>query len=221
MDHLPEHQPLAFDPDGSHENSCVDLSVLIRRVAGGNSIAFRQIYDLQAPRLHGIALRITRNTGLAADATQEAFLQIWNNAGRFNGALGSPEAWMVCLVRYRALDIVRRHCCETYAGDVPDVMDTDLDAFEMLAASDNLAAIQTLLGQLQPMGRRLLILAFIDGLTHVEISERLHLPLGTVKSGIRRSLRALRPTLAEDLADESVGYQIRDILRSMPEPTAN
>jgi RNA polymerase sigma-70 factor, ECF subfamily len=169
-----------------------DLALLIPRIAAGDRAAFRHVYDLQAPRLYAVALRITRQAPLASDAVHDALLQLWRNAGRFDLERGNPEAWLVSLVRYRALDIARRRSREVSDEDLPEPIDEDPDPLERLAASRDAAALHACLAQLDSERRRLLALAFIDGLSHSEVAERLRLPIGTVKSWIRRSLQSLR-----------------------------
>ena len=178
--------------DTDQGDAATELASLIRRVAAGDRGAFRRIYDLQAPRLHAIALRITRQAPLAADATHDAFLQVWRNAGRFDAARGNPEAWLVSLVRYRALDIARRRGREVPDEDMPEQVDEGPDPLAQLASSRDAAALHACLGQLEGERRRLLALAFVEGLSHSELAERLQIPLGTVKSWIRRSLQSLR-----------------------------
>lgn len=178
--------------DMDREELSGELAGLIRLVAAGHRGAFRRIYDLQSPRMHAVAMRITRQGPLAADAVHDAFLQLWRNAGRFDLARGNPEAWLISLVRYRALDIARRRGREVQDDDVPEQMDERPDALEQLASSQDAAALHACLGQLDTERRRLLVLAFVEGLSHSEVSERLKLPLGTVKSWIRRSLQSLR-----------------------------
>ena len=85
-----------------------DTATLLLRCGNGDRAAFRTLYDRWSGRLHGIALRITRQAPLAADATHDAFVQVWQQAHRFDPARGNAEAFLVSLVRYRALDIVRR-----------------------------------------------------------------------------------------------------------------
>jgi RNA polymerase sigma-70 factor (ECF subfamily) len=175
------------------QNAAIDqLADLIRRVAAGDRGAFRRIYDLQAPRLYGIALRITRQAPLASDAVHDALLQLWRNAGRFDIDRGNPEAWLISLVRYRALDIVRHRAREAPEDDLPEAIDEDPDPFARLASSRDAAALHRCLNGLEPDRRRLLSLAFVEGLSHSEVAERVKMPLGTVKSGIRRSLQSLR-----------------------------
>jgi RNA polymerase sigma-70 factor (ECF subfamily) len=177
--------------DAAADDPLVDL---LRRVAAGDRAAFRRLYDLQAPRLYAVALRVTRQSPLAADAVHDAFLQVWRNADRFETARGSPAAWLLSLVRYRALDIARRRGREVSQDDLdlPEPVDDAPDPLDRLASSRDAAALHGCLGQLEAERRRLLLLAFVEGLSHSEVAERVRMPLGTVKSWIRRSLQALR-----------------------------
>ncbi len=172
-----------------------DLATLIPRVGSGDRDAFRRLYDLQAPRLYAVALRILRQPALAADAVQDAFVQVWRNSGQFDPLRGHPEAWLVSLVRYRALDLVRRRTREVSGDDMAEPIDLDPDPLARLTATRDAAALYACLDKLEPERRHLLTLAFTEGLSHSEAAERLNLPLGTVKSWIRRSLQALRHCL--------------------------
>lgn len=177
-----------------------DPGALLWLVAAGDRIAFRRLYDLQAPRLYAVALRITRQSALAADAVHDAFLQVWRNAARFDAARGSAEAWLLSLVRYRALDIARRRVRETPDDDLPERQDTDPDPLARLETARDAAALHRCLQTLEPERRRLVVMAFVEGLSHSELAERLATPLGTIKSWIRRSLLALRACLGEPAA---------------------
>lgn len=169
-----------------------ELSALLGRVAAGDRAAFRRVYDLQAPRLYAVAMRIVRQAPLASDAVHDALLQVWRNAGRFDLARGNPEAWLLSLVRYRALDIARRRGREVSGDDLPEAIDDAPGPLERLASTRDAAALRACLAQLADDRRHLVVLAFVDGLTHSEAAERLGMPLGTVKSWIRRSLQSLR-----------------------------
>ncbi len=92
------------------------LTTLLQHCAAGDADALRQIYDLQAARLHGIALRITRQPALAADVVQDAFISVWQFASTFDPSRGSAEVWLTSIIRYRALDTVRRHRREVISG---------------------------------------------------------------------------------------------------------
>ena len=171
-------------------------SDLISRVATGDRAAFRDLYDLWGARLHGVALRITRQPAMAADATHDAFVQLWRHADRFDPSRGSGEAFLVTLVRYRALDIARRAAREIPGYEPEDEADESPGALDQLAAAAEGTALRRCLAALDPDRRRLVIMAFVDGLSHSDLATRLSQPLGTIKSTIRRSLLSLRECLA-------------------------
>jgi RNA polymerase sigma-70 factor (ECF subfamily) len=172
-----------------------ELSALLKRCASGDRSAFRRLYDAQSPRLHGLALRITRDPALAADATHDAFVQVWNQSVRFDPERGAAGAWLTSIVRYRALDIARRRGREQAGFEPPEQEDESPDALAQLVSSDEGAALKRCLETLEPERRTLLLQAFSDGLSHSEIAEKTGTPLGTIKSWIRRSLASLKRCL--------------------------
>ena len=173
-----------------------DTAALLHRCAGGDCTAFRLLYDRWSSRLYGVALRITRETSLAGDALHDAFLQIWQMAHRYDPDRGGAEAWMVGMVRFRALDIVRRRAREVPGYEPEEREDESPDAPARLVSTTEGAALHRCLNELEEERRRLVVLAFVDGLSHSELAGRMSVPLGTVKSWIRRSLIQLRGCLA-------------------------
>lgn len=171
------------------------LADLLGRIAHRDRVALRQLYDLEAPRLFGIALRLTGERELASDALHDAFMQVLNQASRFDPGRGSAEAWLVSLVRYRALDIVRRRRREVLGYEPADAPSQEPDALATLARTEEGDALRICLGELEEDRRRLIVLAFVEGLSHAELAARLRMPLGTVKSTIRRALVKLRECL--------------------------
>jgi RNA polymerase sigma-70 factor (ECF subfamily) len=171
-------------------------AALIGAVARGNKAALRRLYDREARRLYGIALRIVRRPEVADDVLQDAFIQVWNNAGSFDPARGAAEAWLTGVVRFRALDAVRKTRREELSddprlGDSSDFTDPG-DAIDLKAAGIEL---QRCLEQLEDSQRRCIALAYVEGLSHAEIAARIRSPLGTVKSWVRRGLLSLRSCL--------------------------
>ena len=122
-------------------------------------------------------------------------MQVWQQAHRFDPARGSAEAFLISLVRYRALDIVRRLSREVPGYEADDQPDAAPDALARLVSTAEGAALHRCLGLLDPERRRLLMMAFVEGLSHSELAGRLRMPLGTVKSTIRRGLLSLRECL--------------------------
>ena len=172
------------------------VDVLIEAVGRGSPVALKRLYDVESRRLYGIALRLARRPESAADVLQEAFLQIWQNAATFSAERGAGAAWLTGVVRFRALDAVRKVGRETLSDD-PALGDEALepDVVEKLDAVAQTAALRRCLTLLEDEQRRCILLAFVDGLSHSQIAERIKAPLGSVKSWIRRGLHSLRRCL--------------------------
>ncbi len=172
-----------------------EVAMLLARCAQADGVAFRRLYELQSATLYGVALRITRQPALAADAVHDAMLQVWRNAARFDPARGNARAWLLSLVRYRALDSVARVGREVLGIELPEVADTDPDPLDRLLATREGTALHHCLQQIEPERRNLVVLAFVEGLSHTEVAAHVRQPLGSVKSSIRRALIALRACL--------------------------
>lgn len=165
---------------------------LLTRCGQGDAQAFRRLYDTASGRLYRIALRITRVEALASDAFHDAMLEVWCKADRYNPDRGNADAWLAGLVRYRALDIVRKRRPEIYGIEMPEPVDEAPDALRLVIAAAEGAALRACLDEIELPHRRLVLHAFVDGLSHREIAAHMGQPLGTVKSSIRRTLLALR-----------------------------
>lgn len=168
---------------------------LLVKCGRGDAKAFRTLYDTNSARLYGVALRITRSPALASDAVHDAMLQVWRNADRYDPERGNADGWLVSLVRYRALDIARRQAREITGVEVAERIDEDPDVLTRMVAGAEGTALRTCLETVEAPRRRLVLLAFIEGLTQSEIAAHVGQPLGTVKSSIRRALIALRGCL--------------------------
>jgi RNA polymerase sigma factor (sigma-70 family) len=165
--------------------------------------ALRALYDQTSTKLYGLAIKVVGNRGWAEDVLQEAFVTVWRSAGDYRATLSPPMAWMGMIVRSRALDFLRRRTSEradsvqeidetiseTVAGDSPDPVDT-------AQASEQAWALHECMRKLEARQREVLSLAYLRDLSHGELSEQLNLPLGTVKTWIRRGLEQLRGCMA-------------------------
>lgn len=180
--------------DGSTDSR--SLTDLLSRCRTGDGEAFRALYDAESLRLYGMALRITGQPALAADAMHDAFLQVWQNAGRFDPARGPAEAWLTGLVRYRAIDLIRQRARETPEEALPEERDPQPGALEVLLENAAGKALHRCLFALEERQRQVIVLAFVNGMTHAELATHLGVPLGTAKSWIRRGLLALKACLA-------------------------
>ncbi len=176
---------------------------LLDRVATRDERALKLLYDLTASRLYGLALRIVANKEWAEDVLQESFLGIWRSAETYRGSLSPPLAWMGMLVRSRALDFLRRRRAERLHLNVPIesveelLQDQDAQApMQLIEASEQAAALHQCLQQLAQPQRQVVSLAYLRDLSHSELASCLKLPLGTVKTWMRRSLEQLRKCMA-------------------------
>ncbi|MDB5964631.1 MAG: polymerase subunit sigma-24 [Polaromonas sp.] len=185
------------------ESTDKHLIALLDRVALADEPALRELYDLTSSRLYGVAVRVVTNREWAEDVLQEAFVNIWRIAGDYKASLSPPMAWMGLVVRSRGLDFLRRRAsdradrmqelddviADTVAGDSPNPMD-------MAMASEQAKALHECLSQLDNKQREVVSLAYMRDLSHGELAEQLKLPLGTVKTWIRRGLEQLRGCMA-------------------------
>lgn len=173
------------------------LADLLAAAARGERDALRGIYQRQSVRLFGVANAVLRDRDQAADAVHNGFLNIARRAGQFDPTRGTPEAWLAAVVRYAALDILRARGRETPSDD-PGLGDTPVEpeALQALESQENGARLKQCLEALPEKNRRGIVLAFVHGLSHPQIAEKLELPLGTVKAWIRRGLLTLRECMA-------------------------
>jgi RNA polymerase sigma-70 factor (ECF subfamily) len=176
----------------------VDLDDALRRCASGDRAALRAIYDAEAPRMVGVALRLLRRPALAEEAVHDAFVQIWQRAGSFDPARGQARPWLYAVVRNRALNILRGEARTDLVEDFePMRLASEEDDPETIVARlSDAGALRRCLERLDPARRNAIVLAFVHGLSHGELAGRLGMPLGTLKSWIRRSLLVLRECMA-------------------------
>ena len=165
----------------------------------GDAVAFAALYDCLAPRVHGLVLRVLRDAHQAEEVTQEVFLQLWQNAGRFDPHRGSARSWVMTMAHRRAVDRVR-HSEAWRRRDRADAAlshqaPTDLTS-EAVHASLEAERVRAGLATLSLVQRRAIELAYFDGHTHTEVSRLLRIPLGTAKTRIRDGLIHLRDFMA-------------------------
>ena len=185
------------------------LCSLVERIGRGDETALAALYDATAGRVFAMVRGITRNLQCAEEVTEDVFWQAWRQALRFDRRRGPVMAWLLTLARSRALDHLRRgdealsHPDPETLRETPEVAADNPAA--AVSASEQERRLGAALERLDPLPRQLVALAFYRGLTHDEIARQTRLPLGTVKSHIRRALNSLRGLLAAiDPAQETV-----------------
>ena len=184
----------------------VDLSgardrELIQRLRNGDQDAFRSLFGRYAPSAKALALRVVRQSNLAEEIVQEAFLAIWMNPDGYDQQRGSVRSWLMAMVHHRAVDLVRRE--EAYRrraeDSIPEALEEEADPADEVAGRLDLPsereAVSAALLQLPLEQRRVIEMMYFDGLSQTQIAERAGLPLGTVKSRTLLGMRRLRTAL--------------------------
>jgi len=172
----------------------------LERMARGDHEALAELYDRHSRLVYSLALRIIRDQGEAEDIVQEVFSQAWRQAGRYEARRGNVIAWLLNLTRSRAIDRLRGRQSRPEAASESllaiDIPDLTLPVDEQLSLEGRASRVRAAMKELSLLQRVAIELAFYEGLTHVEIAERLELPLGTVKTRIRQGLLKLKDRLA-------------------------
>jgi RNA polymerase sigma-70 factor, ECF subfamily len=166
------------------------LNGLLVASAAGDQHAFAELYRLSAPRLNAVVRRLTGSAVDAKEALQEAYVRIWHRAGNFDPSRGAAIHWMCAIARNKAIDILRNR-------PLPHV---PLEEIHELPKAIGLEPgvsvdVRRCLGQLEPHYAHAIVLAFYSGYSHSELATRLDMPLGTVKSWVRRGLAKLKECL--------------------------
>jgi RNA polymerase sigma factor (sigma-70 family) len=176
------------------------LSLLIS-TSRGDRKAFEQIYQNTSSQLFAISLKMLKNRALAEEALQDAFVKIWHNASEYQSDKGVVISWMISIIRYRSLDILRHQKVrkEQDLSENPSSTDQEKNEFEpdpMNIVYDEKNKLVDCIEQLEHQQRQVIHLAYYKGLTHHEVVDHVASPLGTVKSWIRRGLQQLQRCLA-------------------------
>ena len=185
-------------PDSARDADRAALTAAIARVGEGDRAALHEVYRRTSAKLFGVCLRIFPERADAEDALQDAFVNIWAKAGSFDAARASPITWLVTLTRNRAIDRLRARGKRIVApiDAAHDVADDAPDAEACLIAGDERARVVQCLDTLAHGDATMIRTAFCDGATYHDIAERASMPLGTVKSRIRRALQKLKACLS-------------------------
>lgn len=176
-----------------------ELARLLQATAHGDRQAFARLYEMTAPRLLGAGVHMLKRRELAEDVLQDLFVKVWHRASDYHAERGGVLTWLYAVQRYLALDKLRAHrptdeldeeLSNTLAFDGPDPSTAAM-------STDMAVRVHQCLDKLTDVQRRSVTLAFFEGLTHVELTQRLQMPLGTVKSWIRRGLLSLQRCLEQ------------------------
>jgi RNA polymerase sigma-70 factor (ECF subfamily) len=196
-----ESEPSPAERAGEVEAAEREDSFLVGRISAGDAEAFARFFDRHSEAVLGLLFRVLRVRSEAEEVLQEVFLQIWKQADRYQPDRSTPRGWVLMLARSRALDRLRRRDARSrreqeaaVEASFPKVVTpTGTDRLEEAERHRQISSALNLLSIEQ---RRCIELAFFEGLTHIQIAERLQAPLGTVKSRILLGMNKLRQALS-------------------------
>lgn len=177
-----------FDNVGFDDAREAQLAAALARCAVGDRAALQMIYASEAPKMIGVARRILFRADLAEEAVHDAFVRIWHGAASFDPHRGSARGWLYAVVRNRALSIHRNE----HRYDASDESALDIDSEATMTRMPETSALRRCLERIDRPRRDVVVLAYVHGMSHGELAGRLKVPLGTVKSWVRRSLFSLQ-----------------------------
>jgi RNA polymerase sigma-70 factor (ECF subfamily) len=172
------------------------LAKLLEAVSRGDRSGFAALYRRTSAKLYGICLRLLGSEAEAQDVLQEVYVTVWQKAGQFDSARASPITWLAVLTRNKAIDRLRRRPIASEGIEAAaEIEDDSPSAFDLVGGAEDAARLGHCLGELEEHARTMIRAAFLDGATYPELAEREGVPLGTMKSWIRRGLQRLRGCL--------------------------
>jgi RNA polymerase sigma-70 factor (ECF subfamily) len=167
---------------------------LVARIRAGDQQAMSELYDRYGKVIYAVSLRVLQDAAAAEDVLQDVFLQLWRNPDAFDASRGNLAAWLAVIARHRSIDRLRKRRPEVDIEDCVIAGGPDLrDETERALVIEK---VRVVLAEMNPDQRKVLELAFFQGLTHTEIAEKTGEPLGTIKTRIRSGLQLLRARFA-------------------------
>jgi len=190
------HAPSNPDADGARQR----LVEALVATGGEDRSAFRTLYKLTSAKLFGVCLRICGDRQAAEDVLSEVYLTIWKRAGAFEPGRASPISWLATIARNRAIDWRRAsgRARPARVEEIADLADDRVSAEDSMLADERAHRLYDCLDQLDQRQRDAIRTAFFDGLTYAELAARDAVPLGTMKSWVRRGLLRLKDCLGDD-----------------------
>ena len=194
---MPEPDQTTNSADNSPE---ITLKQLVVAVKNKDRDAFEALYDATVQRMYSLAFRITRRHEMAEEVISDLYLQVWRQAVRYESKRGNVMVWLTVLCRSRALDTLRRYKAatthETTGYDtIPEIEDPQHPQ-DLLLAVEQQSAVHRALLKLDVQQRQLLALAYFRGYSHSELAEFTGMPVGTVKTRLRRALQTLKDIMS-------------------------
>jgi RNA polymerase sigma-70 factor (ECF subfamily) len=191
-------QESAWSPQSVPESAQDNAEQLLTQVARGDEAAFERLYPLVAGPVWGVVRRVVRDPAQSEEVAQEALVELWRTAARFDPARGSALGWAVTIAHRRAVDRVRhaRATSQREARLGAEAIDRDFDQVsEAVTANLDREQVRRCLGSLTDLQRESVVLAYYGGRTYTEVARLLRVPLGTIKTRLRDGLIRLRDCL--------------------------
>jgi RNA polymerase sigma factor (sigma-70 family) len=174
------------------------LAAALARVSGGDRAALRNVYQDTSAKLFGVCLRILNDRSEAEDVLQDVYMTVWRKAGTFDPSRASPITWLVAIARNRSIDKLRSGAAGRRTEPIEtaaEVSDPAPAAVEVLEKAQTSTKLNGCIGELEARQATAIRAAFLDGNTYEELAKRMDVPLGTMKSWVRRGLLKLRACL--------------------------
>jgi RNA polymerase sigma-70 factor, ECF subfamily len=191
------------EPDDAQARRRAEDAALLARIVEKDELAVEALYARYSRPLYSLAYQVTGAERFAQDVVQEVFVALWRDASRFDPSRGAVGPWLFSLARHKAIDLVRREAnIRKRTADVDlEFHESDDDVDHETWLNYRKERVRAAIEELTPVQREALELAFFGGLTHVEVSERLDIPLGTAKTRIRSALLRLRDILGDSVSE--------------------
>lgn len=176
---------------------------LIERLRRGDEEAFRGLFHRYAPSAKALAQRVVRQSHLAEEIVQEAFMAVWKDPAAYDGERGSVKSWLMGMVHHRAVDLVRREEAHRRRAEaaIPQALEEQADhadeVLDQLGLPEERRIVRAALADLPTEQREVLELMYFEGLSQSQIAETAGIPLGTVKSRTLLGMRRMRGALEE------------------------
>jgi RNA polymerase sigma-70 factor (ECF subfamily) len=175
-------------------------------MAAGDEFALAEVFDRFAPDVYRAALFVLRNDAAAQDIVQDVFVELWRNPGRYDPALGTFPAYLIVIARRRAVDVLRsevRRVVRQDRSSLAAAAESSPSPAEEVITSHVADAVRAAVRLLPDSQRRIVELAYFDGLTYREAAEVAGIPEGTAKSRVRLALATLEAMLDASLLESS------------------
>ncbi len=183
------------------QDATQNLESLISLIVQGDEQALASLYDQTSTHVYSLVLRVLRDSTLAEEVTLDVYMQVWRKASEFNSTRGRPIVWLAVLARSRAIDRLRvgqkEKANRVPLEDISESLATQVNPETLQANSDQYRVVQKAMASLSSEQRQVIELAYFEGLSQIEIANKIDKPLGTVKTRIRLGMINLRKLLAQ------------------------